>query len=156
MKVILFTGSTGGIDLEAAKTRVKKGHHIMFLHGRNPKKLKQVEAENFRKFPALVQWKLTYENQADSLVVGCETSQCITNKMIVSDHEHSDLLINNAGVFEILNTHMVEMDSIIGLSSIPLAKQLLPLIPKHGCWACWRNLTVPLDKQKHSKALHIY
>ena len=41
-KTILITGSTDGIGLETAKLLVSQGHHVL-LHGRNPKKLEQVQ-----------------------------------------------------------------------------------------------------------------
>jgi short-subunit dehydrogenase len=44
MKVILLTGSTDGIGLEAARQLLEKGHKVL-LHGRNPTKLQKVAAE---------------------------------------------------------------------------------------------------------------
>lgn len=85
----------------------------------------------------------------------------MTKKMIFSDRKHSDLLIKNApDVFKTLNTHSRDgVDDWFVVNTIAsrvLAKELLPLIPKHGRWACCRDLMVPLDKQKHPKALLIY
>ena len=41
-KIILITGSTDGIGLEAAKTLVSQGCHVL-IHGRNPEKLDETK-----------------------------------------------------------------------------------------------------------------
>lgn len=93
-KTILLTGATDGIGLEAAKAFAAKGHHVL-LHGRNPDKLKAV-------INSLVQspGQATGYVADLSLMTGV---QALADE-VLRNHDHIDVLINNAGVFQANDT----------------------------------------------------
>jgi NAD(P)-dependent dehydrogenase (short-subunit alcohol dehydrogenase family) len=127
MKVILLTGSTDGIGLEAAKLFVAQGHHVL-LHGRNPSKLQQVET--------LLSELGT--GKVDSFVSDLSSMSDVEAfaKAVTDKHEKLDVLINNAGVLKTANVRTEEgLDVRFAVNTIApylLTKKLLPLIPKHG------------------------
>jgi NAD(P)-dependent dehydrogenase (short-subunit alcohol dehydrogenase family) len=127
MKVILLTGSTDGIGLEAAKLLVAQGHHVL-LHGRNPSKLQQVET--------LLSELGT--GKVDSFVSDLSSMSDVEAfaKAVTAKHGRLDVLINNAGVLKTPNVRTEEgLDVRFAVNTIApylLTKRLLPLIPKQG------------------------
>lgn len=88
-KTILITGATDGIGLEAAKLLAASGHHLL-LHGRNRAKLaKAVEAVQGGD-GRVAQYIADLSRMAE---VGSLADA------VLEQHEHLDVLINNAGVF---------------------------------------------------------
>ncbi|MEM7198987.1 MAG: SDR family NAD(P)-dependent oxidoreductase [Planctomycetota bacterium] len=90
-KTILITGSTDGIGLEAARVLVSLGHHVL-LHGRNPAKLASAE----REFAALPGDGRAEGFEADLSALAQVEALA---KAVAGNHQHVDVLINNAGVF---------------------------------------------------------
>lgn len=92
-KKILITGSTDGIGLETAKLLCAEGHQIL-LHGRNEDKLAAAKAE-LKKIPSggSVQ---TYCADLSNL----SDVKALADK-VQNDHDHLDVLINNAGVMKV-------------------------------------------------------
>jgi NAD(P)-dependent dehydrogenase (short-subunit alcohol dehydrogenase family) len=127
MKVILLTGSTDGIGLEAAKLLVAQGHHVL-LHGRNPSKLQQVET----------MLSELGTGKVDSFVSDLSSMSDVEDfaKAVTGKHEKLDVLINNAGVLKTANVRTDEgLDVRFAVNTIApylLTKRLLPLIPKDG------------------------
>lgn len=91
-KYILITGSTDGIGLETAKLLVSKGHHVL-LHGRNSKKLEEAE----RTLSALKS-----DGSFESYLADLSSMNDVDNlaKTVINQHEHLDVLINNAGILK--------------------------------------------------------
>jgi len=127
-KTILITGATDGIGFETAKMLVKQGHYVL-LHGRNEDKLKKVE---------------------QALLVHCETAQFksyradLSNmsdvlglaQALTKNHQHLDILINNAGVYSASNELTVDgLDPRFAVNTIApylLTKTLLTLMDKYS------------------------
>lgn len=92
MKTILITGSTDGIGKLAAMKLAKSGHNL-YLHGRNPEKLRNVVAEI----------KVKSDNPningfvADFSII--RDVEALASR-IKSEVKHLDVLINNAGIFK--------------------------------------------------------
>lgn len=92
MKTILITGSTDGIGKLVAIKLAKDGHQI-FLHGRNPEKLKNVIEEV----------KQTSNNQnIDGFVADFSDLKAVSAMADEVNEKLSklDVLINNAGIFK--------------------------------------------------------
>jgi NAD(P)-dependent dehydrogenase (short-subunit alcohol dehydrogenase family) len=127
MKVILLTGATDGIGLEAAKLLVAQGHHVL-LHGRNPSKLQQVETLLSELGTGKVE---SFVSDLSSMSDVEAFAKAVTDK-----HDKLDVLINNAGVLKTPNVRTEEgLDVRFAVNTIApylLTKRLLPLIPKHG------------------------
>lgn len=127
-KTILITGATDGIGLETAKMLVAQGHHLL-LHGRNPKKLADVEIElmslagggNVESYVA----DLSSLNETESLAVA-----------IAEKYERLDVLINNAGIFKTPEPNTAEgFDVRFVVNTIApylLTRKLLPLLGTTG------------------------
>ena len=91
-KTILITGGTDGIGFEAAKLLCADGHKIL-LHGRNEAKLAKVKAElETIAADASVQ---TYCADLSNL-----SSVTTLADAVKKDHDHIDVLINNAGLLK--------------------------------------------------------
>ena len=87
-KTILITGSTDGIGRHTAEILVRQGHHVI-LHGRNPAKLEDVRQ-------ALDGLGSVTTEQADlSRLAEVEALA----ERLSQAHDHLDVLVNNAGVF---------------------------------------------------------
>ncbi|WP_375748486.1 SDR family NAD(P)-dependent oxidoreductase [Vibrio sp. HN007] len=94
-KTILVTGATDGIGLETSKMLVAEGHHVL-IHGRNPAKLQAVQ-EQLSKIAGEGKVKsyisdLSRIADVEALIVA-----------IAADHQSLDVIINNAGVYNISN-----------------------------------------------------
>lgn len=122
MKVILVTGSTDGIGLEAAKLLLKDGHRVL-IHGRNPAKVQAVSKELGTNdfFVA----DLADFDQVEGMA-----------KEINSKFESIDVIVNNAGVFKTSNPQTkYGLDARFVVNTISpylLTKRLLAKIPSHG------------------------
>lgn len=92
-KIILITGATDGIGLETAKKLVEQGHRVL-LHGRNPEKLRKVEAE-LSKLGTVE----SYVADLSDLAAVKSLAQAVTKK-----HQSLDVLVNNAGVLKTPNS----------------------------------------------------
>ncbi|NEN89059.1 MAG: SDR family NAD(P)-dependent oxidoreductase [Okeania sp. SIO3H1] len=91
-KTILITGSTDGIGLETAKMLTSLGHHVL-LHGRNPKKLEQVQKMLLElKDGGPVEIYVADLSLMDNVEVLAKT--------VMEKHSKLDVLINNAGVYK--------------------------------------------------------
>ncbi|WP_411992058.1 SDR family NAD(P)-dependent oxidoreductase [Agarivorans sp. DSG3-1] len=94
-KTILITGSTDGIGFETAKMLLAQGHQVL-LHGRNATKLQQVE-ENLAASVECAKVQ-GYVADLSNLPAVKQLAEAISH-----DHSKLDVLINNAGVFNVPN-----------------------------------------------------
>lgn len=123
-KTILVTGSTDGIGLATAKKLVSLGHNVL-LHGRNSKKLADVEQ-------ALSQ--LPGEGKVESYVADLSRRSNVQKLIEDINQRHSklDVLINNAGIFHTPETITEDgLDirfSVNTLAPYLLTQGLLPLL----------------------------
>ena len=127
-KTILITGATDGIGLETARMLVSQGHHVL-LHGRNPEKLKTVEKELSH---------IPDDGRIERYV--CDLS-CMANvpalaTAVAGKHAKLDVLVNNAGVFKVLDPMTSEgLDVRFAVNTIApylLTQRLLPLLGESG------------------------
>lgn len=122
-KIILVTGSTDGIGLEAAKLLAAAGHHLL-LHGRNSEKLEQARA----KIGGTTEGYLA--DFSDLLEVERLAQE------VLARHQKIDVLINNAGVLKTPHTRTkdgLDLRFVVNtLAPYLLTRQLLPAIPKSG------------------------
>lgn len=86
---ILITGATDGIGLETSKVLASKGHELL-IHGRNPAKLNGLKE-------ILEQRGVVVHAYLADLSKKVEVQKFVEG--VLSDHEHLDVLINNAGVY---------------------------------------------------------
>lgn len=127
-KSILLTGATDGIGLETAKMLVEQGHRVL-LHGRNPKKLKEVES-------ALS--AAAIDGQVESYVADLSSFSDVENlaTAVAKKHASLDVLINNAGVFKTSDTVTSDgLDIRFVVNTIApylLTHRLLPLLGTTG------------------------
>lgn len=95
-KTVLVTGSTDGIGLEAARMLVSLDHYVL-LHGRNPKKLEEVE----KALSALSNGGRVGSYVSD---LSRMTDVEALAKAVSERHAKLDVIINNAGVFRTPDT----------------------------------------------------
>jgi NAD(P)-dependent dehydrogenase (short-subunit alcohol dehydrogenase family) len=125
-KHLLITGSTDGIGKLAAIQLAKQHHHI-YLHGRNPNKLKNTIAE-------------VKEASQNSDVTGFVADFANLNSVrqmaqeIQSEVPQLDVLINNAGIFQTSNPITesgIDVRLVVNyLAPYLLTKEVLPLLEK--------------------------
>ncbi len=91
-KVILLTGATDGIGLEAAKMLIADGHHIL-IHGRNQTKLENALKE-LSALPG--------NGHAESFLCDLSLTKNVLDlaNAVKEKHARMDVLINNAGVYK--------------------------------------------------------
>ena len=125
-KTVLITGATDGIGREAAELLAKAECQIL-LHGRNPKKLEDVE----NKIRALGASVTSYA--ADFSRLGEVDTMA---KQVASDHNRLDVVINNAGVFKVAEAVTPEgFDVRFVVNTFApylLTQKLLPLLETSG------------------------
>ncbi|OCQ19183.1 oxidoreductase [Pseudoalteromonas luteoviolacea] len=123
-KTILITGSTDGIGLATAKTMLSRGHCVL-LHGRSQNKLESVYGELSAQFGQ----DMVYRYRAD-LSIAQELRSLVA--AVRRDHDSLDVLINNAGVFNIAQTVSADnLDVRFMVNTIApfiLTEQLLELL----------------------------
>ena len=123
-KTILITGSTDGIGFETARILVSQDHNVL-LHGRNPKKLEEVE----RTLSAL-----SCDRRVESYVADLSRMSDVEalSKSIAEKHNKLDVLINNAGVFKahdpITQDGLDVRFAVNTLAPYLLTKRLMPLL----------------------------
>ncbi len=123
-KIILLTGATDGIGLETARTLVEQGHYVL-LHGRNPRKLAEVE-KTLAALPGngRVTGYLADLSRLDEV-------ECMAEKIIAA-HTRLDVLINNAGVFktpEPITREGLDVRFVVNtLAPYLLTQRLMPLL----------------------------
>ncbi len=121
MKTILITGSTDGIGLESAKTLIEQGHRVL-LHGRNPQRLQAAQQQ--LGGDGVVEGYLADLSDLKQVVSMAE--------VIAQQHEHLDVLINNAGVLKtdqpIAESGLDVRFVVNTLAPYLLTQQLLPLM----------------------------
>ena len=127
-KTILVTGATDGIGLETAKILVAQGHHVL-LHGRNPVKLADAE-KTLSALPGT--------GRVESYVSDLSRIADVTAlaKAVAERHDRLDVLINNAGVFNISDPVTPDgLDARFAVNTIApylLTQRLLPLMGPSG------------------------
>lgn len=124
-KTILITGATDGIGLKTAKILVDGGHHVL-LHGRNQNKLSKVTTD------------LSTVGSVESYIADLSDFHQVNllATSIREKHQSLDVLINNAGVFQIPNTVTADgFDVRFVVNTIApylLTKALLSLLGANG------------------------
>lgn len=95
-KTILITGSTDGIGYQTAKKLVEKGHTVL-IHGRSPQKLQNVLTELSSSLNG---------GTIDSFVADLTNMKDVKKLVneIKEKYSKLDVLINNAGVYNIKDT----------------------------------------------------
>lgn len=124
-KTILITGSTDGIGLETTKMLLAKGHRVL-LHGRNASKLEKVARS------------LADDREIESYVADLSDMNAVVGlaKAVAAKHDRLDVLINNAGVFNVPNPMTRDgLDVRFVVNTIApylLTQQLLSLMGQSG------------------------
>ncbi|MEL6493880.1 MAG: SDR family NAD(P)-dependent oxidoreductase [Cyanobacteria bacterium J06623_7] len=127
-KTILITGSTDGIGLETAKMLVERGHNVL-LHGRNPEKLKTVQAQ-------LTTLGKDQEHEIYVADLSVMSDVEAFAKAIAAKHNKLDVLINNAGVYS--TSKPITQDGldvrfvVNAIAPYFLTQRLLPLLGTSG------------------------
>ena len=127
-KIILITGSTDGIGLEAAKALYSQGHHVL-LHGRNPTKLEAAEKTliGLSGGGRVESYLADLSRMADVEALG---------RAISESHGQLDVVINNAGIFRTTDTFTDDgLDIRFAVNTLApclLTQRLLPLLGSAG------------------------
>ena len=124
-KVILLTGATDGLGALAAEMLARSGHHLL-IHGRNQSRLSQL-AERLSAHSMID----TYCCDLSSLAAVAKMADEVTEQ-----HQHIDVLINNAGVLRadhLRTDEGLELRFVVNsIAPYLLTTKLLPLIPQGG------------------------
>lgn len=122
MKTILITGATDGIGLLTATKLVKAGHKVL-IHGRNADKLASAMAET---------------GAAESYLADMSDMSAVETLAaeILSNHNHLDALINNAGVYKTSAPRSkdgIDLRFVVNtFAPYHLTQRLLPIMPADG------------------------
>lgn len=123
-KTILITGSTDGIGLLTAKTLASKGNTIL-LHGRS-----QVKLDAAKKQVADVASNVVIETYCADLSILANVKTLA--QQISEKHQHLDVIVNNAGVYVVPETHSKDgLDVRFAVNTIApylLTKLLMPIL----------------------------
>lgn len=124
-KVILITGSTDGIGLVTAEMLLSQGHKVL-LHGRNRAKLQKVE-ETLSKLGSVESYVADLSDLADVRALA---------NAVAEKHQTLDVLINNAGVFNVPDTITADGYDVRFMvntfAPYLLTKKLLPLLGENS------------------------
>lgn len=127
-KLILITGATDGIGLMAAKGFIAAGHRVL-MHGRNEGKLRSIVTELEATAGGGVAGTLIADLSDRSAVEAMADA-------VIANHQHLDVLINNAGVLKTNHPTTTEgMDRrfvVNALAPYRLTQRLLPLMNSQG------------------------
>ncbi|MEW8085637.1 MAG: SDR family NAD(P)-dependent oxidoreductase [Candidatus Thiodiazotropha endolucinida] len=127
-KIILITGSTDGIGLEAAKMFLSHGHKIL-LHGRSPKKVD----DTANRLTDLLEAGRIESYVAD---LSCMDEVAALAKAVAERNAHLDVLINNAGILRAPETITQDgLDVRFAVNTIApylLTQRLLPSLGPSG------------------------
>ncbi|NNL56280.1 MAG: SDR family NAD(P)-dependent oxidoreductase [Pseudomonadales bacterium] len=127
LKTIMITGSTDGIGLVTAEKLVGQGHQVL-IHGRNAEKLKAVEEKL-----AAIRGGSVQSYCAD--LSNFRTVEALA-KEVSQQHQHLDVLINNAGIYRTKNPiteYGLDVRFVVNtLSPYLLTKRLLHSMDKTG------------------------
>jgi NAD(P)-dependent dehydrogenase (short-subunit alcohol dehydrogenase family) len=127
-KIILLTGATDGIGLEAARLLVTQGHQVL-LHGRNATKLEKTQ-QLLSAIPG--------EGCVETYIADLSNLADVTNlaHAIAEKRDHLDVLINNAGVLKSPQTRTpdgLDVRFVVNtLAPYLLTQSLLPLMGTSG------------------------
>jgi len=89
-RVVLVTGSTGGLGRETAKALARQGDHVI-IHGRNEARGDELVAEITAEGKGSARfYRADFGNLSEIQRLG---------KAILRDYERLDVLVNNAGIF---------------------------------------------------------
>lgn len=159
MKTILLTGATDGIGLETAKLLAEQGHHLL-IHGRSDEKLQRVVSGLKTAFPGAI----IDAYRADLSDFGELKSML---GAIRNDHDHLDVIINNAGIFktsEPITADGIDVRFVVNLlAPYIITMTLLPLLGDDGrivnlssAAQAPINLAAMQGKQKLGEAFEAY
>jgi NAD(P)-dependent dehydrogenase (short-subunit alcohol dehydrogenase family) len=124
-KVILLTGATDGLGAYAAEMLARAGHHLL-IHGRDQARLS-----------ALAE-KLSMHSKIETFCCDLSSLRGVAQMAdeVLSDHQHIDVLINNAGVLraEACRTDEgLELRFVVNaIAPYLLTQRLLAAIPHGG------------------------
>ena len=125
-KTILLTGATDGIGLEAAK-RLADEPHTLLLHGRSERKLAELSAMLSGSVATLETWQADLSSLAEVVALASAVSD---------QHTSLDVLINNAGVFQVPHPQTADGDDlrfiVNTVAPYLLTRRLLPLMSANG------------------------
>lgn len=138
-KTILITGSTDGIGKATAEALARQGHKIL-IHGRNRTKLETVKNELCNSIFSSsnlssnnlsnVDDSIDIETYAADLAEFSQVKQLAT--AVLKNHQHIDVLINNAGVYKVPNktaNNGIDIRFVVNtISPYLLTKKLSPLL----------------------------
>ena len=89
-RVVLVTGSTGGLGRETARALARQGDHVI-IHGRNEARGDELVAEITAEGKGSARfYRADFGNLSEIRRLG---------KSILADYERLDVLVNNAGIF---------------------------------------------------------
>lgn len=122
-KTILITGATDGIGQLTAKKLAAAGHRVL-LHGRSAEKL-EATAKDIGGNTEIYVADLSNVDAVQSMAAD-----------ILANHDHLDVLINNAGVLKtpqpVLSNGLDIRFVVNTFAPYLLTEMLLPIIPKAG------------------------
>lgn len=122
-KTILITGATDGIGLETAKALAAQGHTLL-LHGRSADKLEAA--------------KTAVSKSAETYVADLSKLEDVQTliQSITANHNHIDILMNNAGVYKTpqpIAPNGMDIRFVVNtIAPYILTQGLLPLMNEEG------------------------